>query len=164
MKQIILSASFRENSTSAALAKQLFPKAELVLLKDLNIGYCRGCGGCTKSGICVIKDDMASLLSKITDADEIILAFPIYFDGLPAPLKAVIDRMQPIYSVSYGSGKEIPKTKKLHTVSSCGGKACIVAEKTLKYFGDCIGASLCRAYCLDDTDANCDLSRAVTLL
>ncbi len=163
MERLIISASFRQNSTSLALAQRLYPDASLTRLMDYNISFCRGCGGCDGNKSCVICDDMPLLLEKMRAADEIILAFPIYFDGVPAQLKAVIDRMQPLYAATYYLGKRVPKTKVLHTVSACGGKACEVDLTTLKYFADCLGATLGSAHCIDLTDTDTNLDRAVKL-
>ena len=164
MKKIIISASYRENSTSERLAASLFPDAEILKLKNFDIGFCRGCGGCDSTGRCVIADDMPALLEKILQADCVILAFPIYFDGVPAQLKAVIDRAQQLYTVTWGAGKKVEKTKILHTVSSCGGDAQVVSEKSIKYFADCIGAKIGSAFCLDDTDGDTDFSRVKQIL
>ena len=46
------------------------------------------CGGCEKEGNCVIQDDMQLLYPKITEADRIIIASPIYFYGVTAQTKA----------------------------------------------------------------------------
>ncbi len=161
---IIISASYRKNSLSERLAKSLYQGFETLRLDGFKIEYCRGCGGCDKSGRCVIKDDHAALLEKIDAADEIVLAFPVYFDSVPAQLKAVIDRLQQRYIVSYGAGGRIEKTKKLHVVFTAGGKAQIPAPKTLKYFADCIGATLCDCTGLSYTDKEPSLSDAETFL
>ena len=152
MNELIISASLRQNSFSLAAATARFPNAKVIFLKDLNVGFCRGCGGCDASGVCVIKDDMPALLKELDRADRIILAFPVYFDGLPAQLKAVVDRLQQRYAVSYGVGGKIEKTKELFAVSACGGEPHRVAEDTVKYFCDCIGAKLCGYFCAGFTD------------
>ena len=157
---LIICASYRKNSTSQLLAQKLYANAEVVRLADLEIAYCRGCGGCDKSGKCVIKDDHAELLAKIDAADRVILAFPLYFDGVPAQLKTVIDRMQQRYIVSYGAGGRIPKTKTLDIVFTAGGKAALPESRTLKYFADCIGATLGTATGLSYTDTDPSLDTA----
>ena len=55
-------------------------ETETIYLKNLEIKPCLGCFACcTKTpGVCVQKDDMASLLEKIRHADVIVYATPLY--------------------------------------------------------------------------------------
>lgn len=71
----------------------------IVSAYDLNINPCTGCGACQKEAACVYnqEDDFQQLDRLIHAADVILLASPIYFNGFPAPLKAVIDRFQQYY-------------------------------------------------------------------
>ncbi|MHA2273735.1 MAG: flavodoxin family protein, partial [Candidatus Hodarchaeales archaeon] len=56
---------------------------ELIYVRDLEIGPCRGCYTCwTKSpGKCVQKDDMVEILPKLASADIVVFATPVYVDG-----------------------------------------------------------------------------------
>lgn len=99
-KILILSASPRIGGNSDILCDELAKgvadagnSTEKVHITKLNIGGCLGCEACMKNGgICVQKDDMTLLLSKIMEADSIVFATPIYFYNMNAQLKAVIDR------------------------------------------------------------------------
>ena len=51
-------------------------------------------------GTCFHDDDMRSILEKIIDSDLLILSFPLYCYGMPAPLKAIIDRILPLSSMA----------------------------------------------------------------
>jgi NAD(P)H-dependent FMN reductase len=53
-----------------------------------------GCNACFKSesNSCVQKDDMPLIYEKMAVADMLVIASPVYFYGLSAQLKAVIDR------------------------------------------------------------------------
>lgn len=42
------------------------------------------------------KDDVAGLLPKVADADVIVLATPVYVDGMTGYLKTLVDRMLPL--------------------------------------------------------------------
>lgn len=57
-----------------------------------DIRPCRGCDACGMSGPCVLKDDMAGLREQILDSDTIVFVTPLYYFGVSAQLKAVIDR------------------------------------------------------------------------
>ncbi len=72
-----------------------------ILLNELNIKPCQHCDGCLHTGRCVIRDDMDAIYQAIPDADAIILATPIYFSGLSAQTKLMIDRCQPFWSAKY---------------------------------------------------------------
>ena len=61
---------------------------------DLKIAGCAECGGCDKTGKCVVQDDMQSVYPKLYEADAIILASPIFFYGITSQAKALIDRCQ----------------------------------------------------------------------
>jgi multimeric flavodoxin WrbA len=51
-------------------------------------------------GTCIHDDDMRPILEEILDSDLLILSFPLYCYGMPAPLKAVIDRILPLSSMA----------------------------------------------------------------
>ena len=68
---------------------------------DLHIEYCRGCFACMHNGgTCIHDDDMRGILEKIIDSDLLILSFPLYCYGMPASLKAIIDRILPLSSMA----------------------------------------------------------------
>ncbi len=68
---------------------------------DKHIEYCTGCFTCMKNGgTCVRKDDMEDLLEEILASDLLIFSFPLYCYGMPAPLKALIDRTLPLSSMA----------------------------------------------------------------
>ena len=95
---LILSGSPRKNGNSDMLCDAFMKGAleaghqvEKIRVAEKNIGFCRGCYG-SRSGACVLKDDMAEVLQKMIDADVIVLASPVYFYSIDAQLKALIDR------------------------------------------------------------------------
>ena len=111
---LIITASPRKNSNSTAAAAFLAgftgEKYGMIDVNRLKIHPCNACGKCSISGDCVFHDDGAILLEKIKKERVIIVASPIYFTGVPAPLKAFIDRGQAVWSL-YHAGKT-GKTKK----------------------------------------------------
>lgn len=72
--------------------------AESIRVADLNISPCIGCGGCDKTGKCVVDDEMQPLYDKITSARRIILASPVYFYSITAQLKGFVDRCQALWN------------------------------------------------------------------
>ncbi|MCR5611320.1 MAG: flavodoxin family protein [Clostridiales bacterium] len=74
---------------------------EIINVIDRHIEYCTGCFSCMHNGgTCFIEDDMKEVLEKILESDLLLLSFPLYCYGMPAPLKAVIDRVLPLSSMA----------------------------------------------------------------
>ena len=78
-------------------------------LNTMNIRACQDCGGCEKTGACVINDDMVQIRQAIRDADRIILASPVFFFGLSAQTKAMIDRCQAFWCEKYLLKRPLPE-------------------------------------------------------
>jgi len=64
----------------------------------LNVNPCQGCFSCWSKtpGQCIHKDDVEELLPLVADSDIIILATPVYVDGMTGPLKTLLDRFIPL--------------------------------------------------------------------
>ncbi len=75
-----------------AAARQSGADTELYLAHGRNIAGCDGCHTCMAKGRCVIEDDMQELYGKMQAADAIILGSPVYFHGVTAQTKAIMDR------------------------------------------------------------------------
>jgi len=99
-KVLILSSSPRKGGNSDTLADRFLMgaleaghAAEKVSLREKTIGYCTGCGACTKgAGRCSQKDDAAGILDQMVHADVIVMATPVYFYTMAAQMKTLIDR------------------------------------------------------------------------
>jgi multimeric flavodoxin WrbA len=70
-------------------------------LNSMNITPCQDCGECETTGACVIADDMVIVSKAIREADRIILASPVFFYGVSAQAKAMIDRCQAFWCEKY---------------------------------------------------------------
>ncbi len=70
-------------------------------LCDLNLHGCRACDGCWKEGECIVNDDMQQLYPHLRTADSIVLASPIYFMGMAAVSKMMVDRCQCFWALKY---------------------------------------------------------------
>jgi multimeric flavodoxin WrbA len=101
MKVIGLNASPRgDDSNTLKLVKAVLAGAkdegsetELVDIYTLHIGYCTACGACYATGECTQPDDFSDLFEKLMNAEGIVLGAPNYIDSVPAPMKALFDRM-----------------------------------------------------------------------
>ena len=68
---------------------------------EKHIEYCTGCFTCKRSGgTCIHNDDMREILDEILDSDLLVFSFPLYCYGMPAPLKALLDRTMPLSSLA----------------------------------------------------------------
>ena len=97
-------------------AEQEGAKVERLHLSDFTVTPCTECHGCDQTGKCVILDDMEKIYPKLLEADVVILASPIFFYGVTAWAKALIDRTQALWTRKYllkdpSLGKEGKKRK-----------------------------------------------------
>jgi multimeric flavodoxin WrbA len=78
--------------------KEAGANVETIFSIGLDIGDCRGCFNCwhTTLGKCIQDDDMTDVLTKMANADIIVLATPVYVDGMTGSLKTLIDRSIPL--------------------------------------------------------------------
>lgn len=73
-----------------------------VVLSDLDIVPCQHCDGCIQlQGRCVIEDDMQGLHEDLRGFDRFILASPVFFMGVTAQAKTMIDRCQALWVIKY---------------------------------------------------------------
>lgn len=108
MKLLVLLGSPRRGGNSETLVRKIAEvveegggTTEYIRLNDLNIRPCQGCGGCEKTGKCVVKDDMTEVYEAADAADRIFFVSPVYFYGLSAQCKACGDRFQAKWSRKY---------------------------------------------------------------
>ena len=100
MNILILSGSPRKGGNTDLLVEAFVKGAsqkhhvEVVSVHDYIVNPCMGCNACFRNEqhICVQKDDMMLVYEKMNQADMLVIASPVYFYGLSAQLKAVIDR------------------------------------------------------------------------
>jgi multimeric flavodoxin WrbA len=76
-------------------------EVETIVLQNLKFSTCVHCDSCLKEGKCRIQDDMQKIYDKLAEADVIVLASPVQFAGITAPLKAMIDRCQCLWARKY---------------------------------------------------------------
>ena len=108
LKVLGIAGSPRRDGNTDHLLQQVIAGAssqgaetKTVTLSELNISPCRHCDGCIKTGKCVVDDDMQWLHIDLREADRIVLASPIFFMGVTAQTKAMIDRCQALWVIKY---------------------------------------------------------------
>lgn len=98
---VVLVGSMRKGGNTDLLAQAFAEGAgrnntmEIVSVADYKVNPCIGCNSCfTREGNqCFQKDDMAEIYKKLKMADMLVIASPVYFYGISAELKAIIDRL-----------------------------------------------------------------------
>lgn len=93
-------------------ARSSAQQAEKIILNELKFLACQECGGCDRSGKCIIEDDMQAVYKKLDQAGAIILASPIFFGSLSAQTKAMIDRYQCRWVAKEVLGQKGPEQRK----------------------------------------------------
>lgn len=107
-KILIVSGSPKKDGNTAALVGWFMEGAgvkgaEIEVIDAARLKYktngCMSCRACqsSKTYECVVKDDATPVLRKMTDADVIVMATPLYFFGASAHLKLIFDRMFSLY-------------------------------------------------------------------
>lgn len=98
MKILAICGSPRKGNSYKALItiRDAFPLIdfEILHLNDMEFSLCKGCYGCVLRGEshCPIKDDKGLILEKISEADGLILASPVYSHMVSALMKNFFDR------------------------------------------------------------------------
>ena len=78
-----------------------------IYLNARTINGCLACGKCKEQPDtigCVQKDDAPEILEQMVQSDLVIFASPIYFWGVTAQLKALIDRTYSLYDQYHQPG------------------------------------------------------------
>lgn len=99
MTIIVLTGSPNAKGSSALLAAEFVRGAQeaghavrVVDAARLTVRPCTGCVRCGYEGPCVQKDDMETVRREILGADMLVFATPLYYYGMSAQLKTLVDR------------------------------------------------------------------------
>ncbi len=149
MKVLGIFGSPRRQGNSDLLMKAFLEGAaasgaevEEVFLRERKISPCLEIYHCFKDGTCPIKDDMLPLYDKLVAADVVALASPVFFYGLSAQAKAMIDRTQALWSRRYAIKQDFPGGNRqgvlLCTGATKGRLLFVGCRLTAKYFFDAI--------------------------
>lgn len=103
MKIVAINGSHRgKNGNTNVMVSAFLKGAEMagaeianIFLMEKDIRHCLACKTCwfNNPGKCIIKDDMAGIMSIIEDADIRILATPLYCDNISSMLNIFMNRL-----------------------------------------------------------------------
>ena len=173
MKIVVLKGSPRKSGNSNWLADQ-FTKGATEAGHEVaefdctrhKVGGCMACNACGMNGPCVQQDEFAPLREQLLAADAIVLATPIYYFGVSAQLKTVIDRFYSLNAV-IGGKKSVFIATMGNPDMRVGDSARMMYDKMVAYLGweDCgqlIGPGVWAAGDIQQTAYGrqaCDLGR-----
>lgn len=105
MKIVVLEGSPNKHGSSNLLADQFIRGAEeaghtveIIDAAHADLHPCTGCIYCGYEGPCVQKDDMEQFRKQILNADMMVFVTPLYYYGMSAQLKILVDRFCAINS------------------------------------------------------------------
>ncbi len=151
MRVLLISGSRNPEGQTARAGKAFLAgvadeggEGEQVFLPTLRIERCRQCedngwGICRAGCRCVVEDDFASLVKRITAADAVAFATPVYYGDLSESLRAFLDRLR--RTCTHESGRSSIAGKRAVGICVAGGggggaPACTVSlEKVLATCG-----------------------------
>ncbi len=142
MKILVLTGSPRKNGNSATLAESFIKGAEEAghHIERFDAAFkevhpCVACNHCGMNGPCVFNDDFNFVREHIVDADAVVFATPMYYFGISAQLKAVIDRFYAINGQIHRPKKAVLLMTYANTAASEAKPIVSHYETLLNYLG-----------------------------
>ena len=95
---VLMGSPNRKGSTSILVenftrgAKEAGHSVEVIDVCHADIHPCIGCVKCGYEGPCVQKDDVQMIRKRLLSSDMVVFATPLYYYGMSAQLKTVVDR------------------------------------------------------------------------
>lgn len=160
MNTLIFNGSPRKNGDTAALLNRL--KAEIggefhqIDAYFCDIKPCMDCRYCWTHNKCAVMDEMQEVLTFIDEADNIVIASPIYFSELTGSLLSVLSRLQYLYVSKVFRGEEALTDKRRNGVillSGGGDGSPEKAKKTAACLLRQMGAEVVGTVCSHNTNS-----------
>jgi multimeric flavodoxin WrbA len=108
LKLLAIAGSPRRGGNTDLLLQEVIAGAEsrgatvrTIFLSELAIAPCEHCDKCLETGRCAVEDDMQWVHNELRGTDRLVLASPIFFMGVTAQTKAMIDRCQALWVTKY---------------------------------------------------------------
>lgn len=168
-KLVVFFASPRPNGFTKALFDQALQvlseehfEIKIIAAYKQNVLPCIDCRCCEK-GPCPFnaKDDYEEILHELEDATHLLIASPIYFAGVPSPMKAIMDRSQQFFmNRAENRSKRFPMRRQGISLLAAGASDVRVNDATnlaIEMFFRCMNADFVDTFVLENTDqlSNC---------
>ena len=62
-------------------------------LYEKELSFCTGCRTCMDTHVCIQKDDIQEIVALLHKSQLVVLAAPVYWANVPAPVKNLFDRL-----------------------------------------------------------------------
>ena len=135
---------------------------------ELDISPCRECGNCSRTGECIINDDMQDTFRILIDTDFIAVSSPVFFTSVSGHLKALIDRCQRFWVLKYEHNRKIIKKprKGIFIGASGSGSQTIFdcPKKIIRSFFDVLFVDYQTDFLFKSTDRKGDILKNKTAL
>ena len=138
MKVLLINGSPRaKGNTSLALTTmaEVFAaegiETEIIQVGHLNLRGCVGCGGCFKTGKCVVGDIVNEVSKKLKDADGLVLGSPVYYASANGTLVSFLDRL--FYSSNFDMRMKVGASVAVARRGGCSA----TFDQLNKYFTIC---------------------------
>ena len=135
MKVILVNGSPKEKGCTYTALKEVEKQlnkndieTEIFWIGNKPVSGCLGCGGCLKTGKCVIDDKVNEFLGKVKETDGFVFGSPVHFAASSGMLSSFMDR------VFYGRGKLFANKVASAVVSCRRGGATTAVDEINKYF------------------------------
>ena len=100
MKVLIFNGSPRKGNTYTAVNRLIDGmdaaggfETKVINANNVEVSPCIACLACNCDSRCVFEDDTNDIMDAIEEADAVIFATPVYWWGVTAQLKLIIDKM-----------------------------------------------------------------------
>lgn len=114
MKAILFNGSPRKGNTYTALEALKKGMANIADLEikvinatDVSVSPCIACEGCGSNTHCVFDDDTNDIVDAVVAADILVFATPVYWWGMTAQLKVIIDKFYSQSQKLHGVKKKV---------------------------------------------------------
>ena len=124
-RTLILNGSPRPEGNTVHLIRALRAELEGEVLElsafRANVAPCVDCRRCWETARCAVRDEMDLIYAD--DFDSVVLAAPVYFMTLPAPVLGLMSRFQPQHAAQFFLHKPLKlRPKQAGLILTAGGK------------------------------------------
>jgi hypothetical protein len=149
MRILAIDASRRQGVVSRSVeiaahsAEAAGAEVERVRLSQLEIRTCTGCSMCNLTGACKIQDDLPGLVSRMEEADAVIIGTDSYFRHSNESTSALLDRLSSYFARDDGQLRlpglgpsQVPQTPRVRGIKRAVIiTACAMPEPLATFFG-----------------------------
>jgi multimeric flavodoxin WrbA len=134
---------------------------EKIVASKLDISPCRECGNCSRTGECIVQDDMQEIFNTLIEADFIAVSSPVFFTTVSAYLKSLIDRCQRFWVLKYERQENIiNKERKGVFIGASGSGSSTIFDcpkKVIRAFFDVLYVDYDKDFLYKSTDSKGDI-------